>query len=224
MYYAINFYLKVVPIVNFFGLIFFAIFTAIIILFSIFFHELAHTIVSLHYGLNTKEIELNFLGGFTKLETEPITPKSEKHIALAGPLLNIVIGAIILASFLAFHLRIHNYFLASLFFAGVSNVAIGVFNLIPAYPLDGGRILRAHFWSKSKDYQDATYLAYKISILIGYSFTFYAIYLFFILEFVNALWILLIGILIIYSAKYAYNNSSDKIIKKVYESKLKKPI
>ncbi|MFX0058254.1 MAG: site-2 protease family protein [Candidatus Hodarchaeota archaeon] len=195
-------------------LVSFGILTAIIILFSILFHEIVHSFASKHYGLRIKEIELNFLGGFTKLEGEPTTPKSEEFIALVGPISNLLIGTVILAFFYIFQLRIQNYLLASLFFAGASNLAIGIFNLIPAYPLDGGRILRAYFWSKSKDFYDATYLACKVSVFIGYCIIVYGIYLIFILEVVASFWLLSVGFLLIFSAKHAFKNSTNRSRKK----------
>jgi Zn-dependent protease len=213
-YYAAKFYISIVPIAHLFGLVFFSIISSIIILFSIFLHELAHTIVSRHYNLDITQIELNFLGGFTKLETDPTTPKSEKHIALVGLISNLFIGIIIIAFFYVFRLKILNYLLASFYFVGISNIAIGIFNLIPAYPLDGGRILRAHFWSKSKDFFNATYLAYKISVIIGSFFLSYGLYLIFILQLIQALFLLFIGILLISSAKYSYTNSRKKLFKK----------
>jgi len=224
VYYAANFYINIISITNLFILVLFGVIAAIIVLFSIFLHEIAHAIASRHYGLIIKEIELNFLGGFTKIEKEPTSPKSDKFIALIGPFSNILIGVIILAFFYIFRLKIQNYFLASLYFAGISNLAIGIFNLIPAYPLDGGRILRAFFWSKSKDFYDATYLAYRISVFIGYCFLFYGIYIFFTLKFVTAFWLLFIGILLIYSARYSYKNLTKIIIKNLRQKAQKSNI
>ena len=108
-------------------------------------HELGHSLTARRYGLATSSITLTFIGGLAMLEGRP-TPKQEFWIALAGPLVNIVISAglflYMLVSPIEYSLDLvsSKNLVVSLFWA---NLVIGGFNLIPAFPLDGGRIIRA---------------------------------------------------------------------------------
>lgn len=128
----------------------------------VFLHELAHCFVSLRYGVRVRSITLLPIGGLAMFEDLPREPYKEIRIALAGPAANFV-----LALWLGVLLLVVNptgllrpgisaaALLPSLFWA---NLYIGLFNLIPAYPLDGGRVLRAGL-ARRRDYIDATRLA-----------------------------------------------------------------
>jgi Zn-dependent protease len=116
---------------------------------SIVFHEAAHALVARHYGITTTSIDLWALGGMARLEKEPATPRSEGWIAAAGPLASLAIGAIGIGGVFALHaidapldvLRVFGW-------VGLVNAALGIFNLLPGSPLDGGRIVRAVRWSQ----------------------------------------------------------------------------
>lgn len=131
----------------------------ILVFVCVFLHELAHSYVSVRYGLRVRSITLLPFGGLALLEDLPRDPRQEIHIALAGPAANFVLAlwlgvlwvVVEPASGLAPVLS-GEALLASLFW---SNLYIGLFNLIPAYPLDGGRVLRA--WLATRmDYVEAT--------------------------------------------------------------------
>lgn len=122
-------------------------------------HELAHSYVSVHYGLRVRSITLLPIGGLALLEDLPRDPRQEIHIALAGPAANFVLAlwfgvllSVVAPAALLRPLLSGEALLASLFW---SNLYIGLFNLVPAYPLDGGRVLRA-WLSARMDYVDAT--------------------------------------------------------------------
>ncbi len=122
-------------------------------------HELAHSYVSVRYGLRVRSIILLPIGGLALLDDLPREPRQEIHIALAGPAANFVLALWLGVLLYVLHpasrfepVLSGEALLPSLFW---SNLYLGLFNLIPAYPLDGGRVLRA--WLASRmDYIDAT--------------------------------------------------------------------
>ena len=127
-----------------------------IIFFCVVLHELAHSLVATHYGVRVREIELSPIGGLAKMESMPKKPYQEFVMALIGPLVNLVIavplGWIVLVlvasrSIMSFgHLL---YLMNRPSWQGLvlnlfaSNVVLGLFNLLPAFPMDGGRVLRS---------------------------------------------------------------------------------
>ncbi len=133
-------------------------------------HELAHSYVSVRYGLRVRSIVLLPIGGLALLEDLPREPRQEIHIALAGPAANFVLALwfgvlwAVLHPSLPFRPVLSGEALvASLFW---SNLYLGLFNLIPAYPLDGGRVLRA-WWGRRLDYIDAT----RRAVIVGEVFS-----------------------------------------------------
>jgi Zn-dependent protease len=122
-------------------------------------HELAHSYVSVRYGLRVRSITLLPLGGLALLEDLPREPRQEIHIALAGPVANLILAVWLGA--LMFVIDPEASYRPMLSGAALlpsllwSNLCIGLFNLIPAYPLDGGRVLRA-WLARRHDYVEAT--------------------------------------------------------------------
>jgi Zn-dependent protease len=106
---------------------------------SVLLHELGHALVARVYGVRTRGIVLTPLGGIAQLEGMPRSPRAELHVALAGPIVNLVI-----AGGLALVHATTGLSLAGLVDAlMIANVTLALFNLIPAFPMDGGRVLRA---------------------------------------------------------------------------------
>ena len=131
----------------------------VLVFVCVLLHELAHSYVSVRYGLRVRSITLLPIGGLALLEDLPREPRQEIHIALAGPAANFVLAlwlgvllAVVEPSRPFLPVLSGEALLASLFW---SNLYIGLFNLIPAYPLDGGRVLRA-WLSGRMDYVEAT--------------------------------------------------------------------
>jgi Zn-dependent protease len=116
---------------------------------SILVHEMAHALVARHYGITTTSIDLWALGGMARLEKEPTTPRSEGWIAAAGPLASLAIGAVGIGGVFALQALGAPLDLLRVFgWVGLVNAALGIFNLLPGSPLDGGRIVRAVRWSQ----------------------------------------------------------------------------
>ena len=126
---------------------------------SVVGHELAHSLVALRRGVPVRGITLFIFGGVSHLEREAPKPSTELLVAPAGPLMSIVLGVALLgAAELLDPVSVHLSALAWLL--GFVNVwLLGVFNLIPGFPMDGGRVLRATVWGITRNYRRATLLA-----------------------------------------------------------------
>ena len=150
---------------------------------SILLHELSHSLVAKARGLPVRRITLFLFGGVSNIEREPPTPKTEFLMAVVGPITSILLGLIFLAlaafsaatsgitaqepEAVARQLGPVTTLLAWL---GPINILLGLFNLIPGFPLDGGRILRAALWSATKDLRKATAWAAGVGRLTGWMF------------------------------------------------------
>ena len=139
--------------------------TAVLFFASVLAHELSHAIVARRLGLKVGSITLFIFGGATTIETESASPRDEALIALAGPFMSLAIGGALLG---IGALISHSELQVLLGWLGVINVALGAFNLVPGYPMDGGRVLRAILWRLQGDRLLATRQAAMGGRVIGY--------------------------------------------------------
>jgi len=135
---------------------------------SILLHELGHSIVSQRCNIPVPSITLLFIGGIAEISREPDTPGTELKIALAGPAVSLVLVAVYLA--LGWAAAAANFPEGSLVFRWLAqvNLVLVIFNAIPGYPLDGGRVLRALLWMRSGNLRKATYVTSRIGIGFSY--------------------------------------------------------
>ncbi len=148
-------------------------------------HELGHSVAALGYGIPVKDITLLPIGGLARLERMPEKPLHELVVALAGPLVNVVLAVMLLplVAILAifqgepFSLRMlmQPGLLGFLTFLLSANISLAVFNMIPAFPLDGGRVLRATLGFFT-DYQRATQAAVTVGRIMAVALGLYALY------------------------------------------------
>jgi len=168
--------------------------SAIILFVSVFLHELSHSYIAKKNGLPIRRITLFFFGGVSELSEEPKDPTLEVRMAAAGPLTSFLI-AIVLGGFWSLNLLLSGPVpvTATLKYAAYLNGVLGAFNLIPAFPLDGGRVLRGSLWKRSNNLLSATANATRVSEAI--SLLMMAVGLFFIVfgDFINGLWIIFLG-------------------------------
>ncbi|MBC7930001.1 MAG: site-2 protease family protein, partial [Rubrivivax sp.] len=134
---------------------------------SIFGHELSHALVGRSEGIETEEIVLHPFGGMARLSREPDNARAEFRIAVAGPASSFLFSvaafvAMVLAA--AFGRELAG---AVFYIIGFWNLMLAVFNLLPGYPLDGGRVLRAFLWKRTGQLEDATRIASLGGQLIG---------------------------------------------------------
>lgn len=123
---------------------------------SVVAHEYSHALVARRRGGEVDEIMLFVFGGVAKLKSEPEDAASEFLVAVAGPVLSIVLGAGFLLAVAALSGIAAPSVITGLQWLGWINLALAVFNLVPGFPLDGGRILRAILWWRMGDFEDAT--------------------------------------------------------------------
>ena len=139
--------------------------TAVLFFGSVLAHELSHAMVARRFGMRVDGITLFIFGGATSLEGDSRTPREEALIALAGPATSIAIGLV----FIALDLLVpHPQFGALIGWLGFINIALGAFNLIPAFPMDGGRVLRAVLWRWRGDPLVATRNAAQVGRFLAY--------------------------------------------------------
>jgi Zn-dependent protease/CBS domain-containing protein len=149
----------------------------------ILLHELAHSVVAMRFGLRVRSITLFLFGGVSNIEREPPSARAELSTAIVGPLTSIALGVSFLAlAAIVTAASMHDVESAEaaaaklgpiaslLVWLGPINIVIGVFNLVPAFPLDGGRVLRAVLWAVSGDLHTATLRASAIGQAIGWLF------------------------------------------------------
>ncbi|WP_292464956.1 site-2 protease family protein [Methanolobus sp.] len=124
-----------------------ALVTSILLFASVLVHELSHSYLSLKYGANIREISLYLIGGVSAIEGEIRDPAKEAAMAFAGPFSSLIIGIFLLAVNYLFNPAVSSTEGSALFLVifilGYINIVLAAFNLIPAFPMDGGRILRA---------------------------------------------------------------------------------
>jgi len=173
---------------------------SVLLFISILLHELAHSMVARRYNIPVKSIILFIFGGVSDITKEPTDFHQEFKMSIAGPLASFGLGAI----FSFFYWIVSSESIGSahvyieqirgvLFYAAMANMILGAFNLVPAFPLDGGRVLRAGLVRWKKDYHDATKIATTIGVLISYAFMGLGFMILINGDFVGGLWILLIG-------------------------------
>ena len=147
---------------------------ALLLFFSVLLHELGHSYVALRYQIPIRQITMFIFGGMAHMGKEPPSPRAEFLIAIAGPLVSLILGAGCLGGAMAvesFFARSEPRGLIVLgSFLSMVNVQLGLFNLIPGFPLDGGRVLRAGLWAWNKDFNRATSQAALAGIGFGVAF------------------------------------------------------
>lgn len=169
---------------------------------TLLFHELSHSFVAQSYGVHIRSITLFVIGGVAQMEEIPKEPRKEAKISAAGPALSLSIGALSYAIYYVFgpvspaeiEATFKNAALIVVSIIAFYNIVIGLFNLIPAFPMDGGRILRALFATRMP-YIDAT----RSAVAVGKSFAF-AMGIFGLLTLPGGVWLLLIALFIYFGA------------------------
>jgi Zn-dependent protease len=165
--------------------------TAIMLFVSVLLHELGHSVVAMRYKVPVKSITLFIFGGVSQISTEPPSAVAAFWISIAGPAVSFALAGV--------------FSLTQMLVAGVVplmallkylvyiNIALGLFNLIPGFPLDGGGVLRAIIWGASKNMRRATLIAANVGRFIAYLFIFFGVWQILGGNFINGMWIAFIG-------------------------------
>jgi len=185
---------------------------------SIIFHELSHSLVARRFGIPMKGITLFIFGGVSEMSEEPPNAKAEFSMAIVGPLSSIFLGLFFYGIYSQVLRTNWSVPVTGMFhyLAGLNGL-LAVFNLLPAFPLDGGRVLRAILWSLKKNFRWATRVASRVGSTFG--FLMIALGLFNVLmgNFIGGIWWSLIGMFLQSSAKMSYQQT---VIRKALEGEV----
>jgi Zn-dependent protease/predicted transcriptional regulator len=176
---------------------------AVILFISVLLHELSHSILSLRYGIRVHQIILFIFGGIADIKEETQDFKKEFKIAVVGPLTSYALSGLFWILFITIsyfndnNSQINEEYLTILegilLYSSIINLIIGTFNLIPAFPLDGGRMLRAGLTKWKKDFDQATNIASKIGIAISFGIMGLGFIAIFRGSFLGGFWLIIIG-------------------------------
>ena len=190
-FFGFSYFPRVLPDTDIWLIAIITIISSLLFFFSILFHEVSHSITSIRRGIPVKQITLFIFGGIAQIEKEPDTSAKEFQISIAGPaasyFLAIVFGAIWVLT------RQIPEIMEPAKYLTIINIALGTFNLLPGFPLDGGRILRSIIWKFSNNFEKATMIATNVGRGIGFAMITVGIIYIFLGIFFNGIWLIFIG-------------------------------
>ncbi|MEO7118287.1 MAG: site-2 protease family protein [Candidatus Limnocylindrales bacterium] len=163
---------------------------ALLLFASVLIHELAHSFVALARGLEARSITLFIFGGVSNLGGEAKKPSTEFVVAAVGPLTSFIISGI---AFVVAQTVTEPRIEATASYLALINFTLAVFNLIPGFPLDGGRVFRSLVWSATGDLRKATDLAANLGKLVAYGFLAFGVLRIIDRDFIGGVWIAVIG-------------------------------
>jgi Zn-dependent protease/CBS domain-containing protein len=177
--------------------------SAFVYLASLLAHELAHSIVATRRGVKVEGITLWLFGGVSRFNSESSSPGAQTLITFVGPLTSLLLGAVFLLASVAVGGGANSALVsASLAWLGYINILLGVFNLLPAFPLDGGRILQSLIWRGTGDRLRATRIAARIGMVFAYLFIAYGLITFFAAgSIIGGVWAVFLGWFLLSAAR-----------------------
>ncbi len=168
--------------------------SGLLLIASVIIHELCHSVVARRLGIPVKRITLFFLGGAAELPEEPPNPSVEFKMAVVGPLSSFIIAAILGSLWFMFQKgSFPRELIAVTQYGAYLNLILGGFNLLPAFPLDGGRIFRSILWKRKGSLIKATRRSTSVGVGISYLMMFGGFLIMIFGGFFNGLWIIFIG-------------------------------
>ena len=190
-----------------------AVFAMLGLFASLILHELAHSIVARRHGLKIRGITLFLFGGVAELETEPTDPDTEIRVAIVGPLASFVLSALFwsagtMASVMGFDPSV----VAVASYLALINLVLAVFNLIPALPLDGGRVYRAILWRRSGDLLGATRQAAGASAIFAWGLILLGGLALFSGDPASGIWPILLGLFLLAIGRASYHRVEMKAL------------
>lgn len=201
-YFGFSYFPAFLPGLNKGFLAIITIVTVLLFFFSILFHEVSHSLVAKKNGIQVGRISLFIFGGMSEIEKEPDKPITELLMSIAGPISSFVLSGIFaIIWFLTKQIpAIH----ISAGYLTLINLILGIFNLLPGYPLDGGRVLRSIIWKVTNNLKKATLIASTVGRVIGFLMIAVGIYFIFTNNFLNGIWLAFIGWFLQSSAYLSY--------------------
>ncbi len=187
--------------------------TSLVLFASVLIHELAHSFVALSKGHSIEGITLFLFGGVSKIVGDSKKPSDEFYISFSGPLSSLVIGVIfiLLNNLINLGSGIFSQNIRELIYVvAFMNILLAVFNLIPGFPMDGGRILRAIIWWFSGNKDMASRFVYVLGKYISFLIVGWGIWNIFLGDITGGIWTILIGIFLYSSGRNEYMMNNVK--------------
>ena len=185
-----------------------ALFTAVLFFVTLLLHELAHSLVAQSRGLKVRAITLFALGGVSQIQDDATDARTEFWVAIAGPIASLIIGFSCLGIALGLgwqrSTEPHTAAIGVLVWLGYINIALAFFNMIPGFPLDGGRVLRSLVWAITKNADRSTRIAARVGQVVAFLFILDGIWKYFSGAGFGGLWIAFIGWFLMDAAKASY--------------------
>jgi len=182
--------------------------TSLLFFASVLAHEIAHGVIALRRGIPVKEITLFFLGGVARITREPTEPATELAMASAGPLSSLVLAAVFALLWLPTRNTVEPL-AAMILWLSLINLALAVFNMVPGFPMDGGRVLRAAIWSRLGDYMRATRIATQAGEVVGYLVILGGVVMAVIADpWIRGVWLVFIGLFLRLAASSSYKQEA----------------
>ena len=194
-----------------------AIVTTILFFLSVLAHELSHSVVAVSKGIPVRGITLFIFGGVSQLARDAPRALTEFFIAIVGPVISIVTGVLFLGLWLLLR-DVSASLDAVLFVLAWVNLSLGVFNMLPGLPLDGGRVLRATVWGISRNYWRATQVATRSGQALGLLLIGAGLSIFLFLGHFQGLWTVLIGGFLFSAATASYKQEQVRQALKSYRA------
>ncbi|MGD2154348.1 MAG: site-2 protease family protein, partial [Gemmatimonadales bacterium] len=172
---------------------------------SVLLHELAHSAMARARGIEVEGITLFIFGGMARIRSEATNPRDEFLITIVGPVSSALIGALLLVfAEVGDSLGLHRAFIDVAAYLAILNFILAVFNLIPGFPLDGGRLLRSLVWHVTKDVRKATRIAALSGQGFGYVMIGFGVFSLFKGFLVSGIWLIFIGWFLSQAAEASY--------------------
>jgi Zn-dependent protease len=184
---------------------------------SIIIHEFSHSLIARKYGLEIRGITLFIFGGVAEMKDEPNSPKTEFFMAIAGPIASLLLSILFAALYqIATIIEFPVPAIGILGYLSAVNMLLAVFNMVPAFPTDGGRILRSLLWWIKGDIRWATQVASRISMVFAIAIIFVGFMSLIEGNFIGGLWWVLIGSFLFNAANISYQRL---VMKQSFEGK-----
>lgn len=172
---------------------------------SIALHELGHSLVARRYGIPIKDITLFIFGGVANMEAEPKRPRDEFYMAIAGPITSGILALVFFGVHMAARAAVGPYPLLEVMgYLAWMNSILAIFNMVPAFPLDGGRVLRAILWDWKKDLRWATRISSSMGSGFGLLLIVLGIFSFMRGNVIGGVWWFMIGMFVRAASSMSY--------------------
>jgi Zn-dependent protease/CBS domain-containing protein len=178
---------------------------AIGLLISIVFHELWHSLIARRFGLPMKGITLFVFGGVAEMTEEPPSPQAEFFMAVAGPISSVILAGVLFGVWFSLEgTGFPTAVLGVINYLAIINLILAGFNLLPAFPLDGGRVLRSVLWAVKDNLKWATQVASRIGSGFGVALMLFGVFTFILGNIIGGVWMFVIGMFLRGASQTSY--------------------